>query len=371
MSPHFRNVLAELVMINTDTQNIEGLETARSILRREFDQLGFNVRIESENGRKLLIAESSLRPLVTFLGHIDTVFPANEPTQPLSEDDQYFYGDGVIDMKGGIVLMMQVLSELPQELRSKIKIVINDEEETGSTKLRNILSSELRNSGPILVFEPGLKNGDLVSSQNGVAWFEIDVQGKSAHAGLEPQNGYNACVELSNKAVHMSELTDLQSGISVNVGTLTGGTKPNVVCENAKTRVDLRFVEKHQFEKLTTSIGIIAETFYHPNTAPGFEPASSVKRLAYLPALSSTSSNRLIALALTVSKRLGIEIHHQHVGYGSDGGIGSETGAEVIVGLGPFGEGMHTRKEALLKKSFLQRVLLTKALVQVLTKEVN
>lgn len=364
MSKESKELLRDLVAINTDSNNPVGLEQTRLVLADKLRNFGLSVRTETIDGRSVLIGEGSQAANVIFLGHIDTVFSSAEPTLSLTEDAAKFYGDGIIDMKGGLVLIFDVIARLSIEQRHFIKVILNDEEELGSMRTRKIMEHEIQKNTTVLVFEPGLDDGRFVSSQSGVAWYELSVLGRAAHAGVEPQNGYNACVELAYKGTHLHELNDFANGVSVTLGTMVGGTKPNIVCEKASARVDLRFWNKHQLERLVSKVQEITEKTFLPNNIGGFTPTFALRQLAYLPAFQPQASVQPEAMLRSVSSNLGIKVGFGHVGYGSDGGLAAEWGAHVLVGMGPWGGGMHTRQEFMLKESYDQRLSLNVALVK-------
>ncbi|OFZ18141.1 MAG: hypothetical protein A2Z20_06270, partial [Bdellovibrionales bacterium RBG_16_40_8] len=306
-------------------------------------------------------------PRVILLGHIDTVFSEVEPVRVLTEDAVNFYGDGVIDMKGGITLMLESLKSLTISQRNSVKVIINDQEEAGSMDVREVLLAETKGGAPVLVFEPGVDDGSLVTSQSGVAWYEISVFGKATHAGLEPQNGYSACVELSYKAVKLHMLNRFDEGIAVTVGSISGGTKPNIVCDKASAKIDVRFLNPIQLETTEGKVRAIAELFYLRNHVENFQPKSEMRQLVLLPMLEERYSQRLESIAVKTARSLGQALRGQHVGYGSDGGIiASGNGNEILVGLGPYGGGMHTRSEFMSKAGYDQRLKFNVAFLKIL-----
>jgi len=369
--PEWRGLLEKIVSINSGTRNVEGLDAVRQVLVPEFEKLGMEVTVETlADGHKLLwSAVPGSDPEILFMGHIDTVFPKDSPFQQFEIKGDRIYGPGIIDMKGGIVLMIDLLKAFKETNQlDKFMVIINDDEEIGSpysnARVKE-LASRVRSG---LVFEPGLPDGAVVTSHAGVHWVTLTVEGKAAHAGLEPQNGISACVELSDKVGRLSKLSEPDKNILVNVGVIKGGTKPNVVCETAEAGIDIRFVEQDDLEQTLKRIQTIADEMVVYNELLAAGPTASLETVVNLPSMPPARSQRLYELLEIAGEKTGQRVSGQHVGYGSDGGTLAEAGIDVLVGVGPYGGGMHTDDEFLVVSTYEERRDLAKALIEEMLK---
>lgn len=348
------SLLKDLVNINSGTQNTKGLEAVRQKLIPEFTKIGFEAKVlDGANDHKVLVFETpNAKPELVLMGHVDTVFSTESKFQTFEKKGDHYYGPGIIDMKGGLVLIKDVMASLDDKLKSKIRVIINDDEEIGSPHTRAVYLKLLDGIRGALVFEPALPDGTLVTSQSGVYWLKLSVKGKASHAGLEPEKGTSACIELGHKITQIHELTDLNRKLLVNPGTLKGGLKPNVVCENAETQIDIRFVAESDLKEALTKIDDIASkvhlSFYNKDVPPTGKTEFIVK----LPSLTSKNTGHLYKLAQSAGAKLGWAVKGQHVGYGSDANHLSSKNIDLLVGLGPYGQGMHTDEEFLDLKSY-------------------
>jgi glutamate carboxypeptidase len=365
-APEWQTLLEKIVNINSGTQNTDGLDAVRQVLVPEFEKLGFQVTTDDVgDGHKVVsMVVPDGTPEVLLMGHIDTVFTTDSPSQTYAIQGDSIAGPGVIDMKAGIVLMLDLLKQFEgTDQLGKFMVIINDDEEIGSPYSKALVKDLAADVGAGLIFEPGLPGGAVVTSQSGLVWLTLSVEGKASHAGLEPQLGINACVELADKVVRLSKLSDYSRKLSVNVGTISGGTKPNVVCESAEARIDMRFVEADDRQKTLTAIQAIADEMSVYNEVLGAAPTATLETVVDIPSMPPSSAKRLYALLQTAGKTTGQQVSGQHVGYVSDANQLAGTGMDLLVGLGPYGGGMHTDDEFMTISTYQERLDLTKALV--------
>src|SRR5262249_43550164 len=146
------------------------------------------------------------------------------------------------------------------------------DEETGSTVSRAKLIELTQGLDGVLVFEPGLPDGSVVTSEAGVRWLKLSVAGKASHAGLEPDRGVNACLELADKVLKFSQLSDPAHGLYVNPDVIQGGSTPNVICDQAAAKIDIRFRENNQYQLLRAQLDqlLLQPVIFNPilNLAP-------------------------------------------------------------------------------------------------------
>ncbi|MGQ5523445.1 M20/M25/M40 family metallo-hydrolase [Chitinimonas sp. PSY-7] len=360
IAPHYRQLLQQLVDINTDTRNVAGLEDARKMLIPEFEALGMVLTRHrlKQDGREVLAFEvPNAQPQILFVGHIDTVFASSSKFRQLTEQADRLVGPGVIDMKGGVVLMLNVLAQLKQTGQlDKVRIVLNDDEEIGSPWSKETLRSLAKGIPFGLVFEPGLSDGAVVSSQSGVRWIKVTSSGKAAHAGLEPENGIDACRDIALKIKQITELAKPDRGLTINPGVVEGGSKPNVVCENASVTFDIRFRSPKDWEELSTAIELITKHSDVFNERLQKGPQTTAVQIAELPPLSEGQTTQLRKLLEASASTLGQSVQARPVGYGSDGNHLAVTGMQLLVGLGPFGGGMHSEQEFMRIDAYANRL---------------
>jgi len=366
-APKWQNLLKKIVNINSGTQNIEGIYAAREVLIPEFEKLGFKADIYNlDDGHKLVsMVVPGGKPELLLMGHIDTVFKKDSALQEYEVKEDKIYGPGIIDMKAGLVLMLELLKKFKDtDQLKKFMVIINDDEEIGSPHSHALVKKLVAGVKSGLVFEPGLPGGAVITSHSGVRWLTLSIRGKASHAGLEPEKGINACVELSYKVAEISKLTDYSKKLTVNVGVIDGGSKPNVVCEHAKATIDIRFVERDDIEKTVRKIQDITEENYVYNDYLEAAPTAKLETLVAIPSMPSSHTKRLYGLLKVAGENIGQEVKGSHVGYTSDANHLVDTGMDLLIGLGPYGGGMHTDSEFLKISTYEERLELAEALIK-------
>lgn len=367
MEPQYRELLGRLVNINTATNNIAGLVQVRQLLIPQFESLGLVLTRHrlAQDGREVLSFETpGAKPKIMLVGHLDTVFPTTGAFQTLKEQGDRLTGPGVIDMKGGVVLLLNVLEQIKKQGGlDQVRVVLNDDEEIGSPHSKAVLRNLAQGLAFGLVFEPGLADGAVVSSQSGVRWIKLTSTGKAAHAGLEPEKGIDACLDLAIKAKKVSELARSAKGLTINPGLIEGGSKPNVVCDKASVTFDIRFRSLSDWQDLfhaIEKIGAVSDV-YNPLLQQGAR--TEVQQLAEMPLLPTENTAELLRRIQISARSLGQTVPARAVGYGSDGNNLAETGMQLLVGVGPYGGGMHSDQEFMLLSSYRERLALLTLLI--------
>ena len=367
-------LLSQLVKINSHSQNISGISEIRKILIPEFQKLGFTARHYDLDNQHIItsIDFPGQNPIVLLIGHLDTVFPASAKVGKEGTEENRIYGPGIIDMKGGVVVILKALEKLSLEERKKIRIVLNDDEELASVYSREKLKEIAKNIPFGLVFEPGLPDGSLVTSSSGGRWIKLTIEGKAAHAGLEHMKGLNACAELAHQITRLHALTDYSKRLTLNIGTIEGGTEPNVVCEKASVKLDVRYVNPSDLDDLLKKIEQISLHPHVRNNQLGLVPICKQETLVVVPSMPESSTRTLFALAQEVSEKLGKKVRGEHVGYATDGNQLVEIGTQLLVGLGPYGGGMHTDQEFMNREALDERITLSTHLIRkILSRDVS
>jgi glutamate carboxypeptidase len=301
-------------------------------------------------------------PGILVLSHHDTVHPLGFIERlPFKIDGDRAYGPGIYDMKGGAYLAYHAFRQIcaaPARSPLGITQLYVSDEEIGSPTSRALIEAEGRKAKYVLVTEPARDGGKIVTGRKGVARFEVFLKGIPAHAGTRPQDGRSAIRELGNVIQTLEALNDSSRGISVNVGVVRGGTRPNVIAEEAYAEVDMRVPTLTDAEELVPKIlGLKSRT-----------EGVSVKVVGDLnrpPYEKSNAGAALFEHARTLATELGFDLVDTSTGGGSDGNFTAPHTA-TLDGLGVDGEGAHTHYEQLYISSLEPRARLLHRLFQTL-----
>ncbi len=379
-------ILAELtshVAINTGTGNLEGIDRYRAILAKDLQHLGFATRevaskplpVLTCDGGSVSVADhlvasrtGSKTNRILLNGHMDTVFPASDEFQALSmEADGTLRGPGVLDMKGGIVVMLNALRALDAGGyldQSNITVLFNSDEEIGSLGSRPLVEELARQHDIGLVFE-GSRENRLTRSRKGLGQVRLKVTGRESHAGAAHEKGMSANLELAHEVVAIEQLTDYERGVTVNVGVIQGGEKRNTIPGCADAFIDLRYPTVEDGEYLLAAIDKIASTRHvvNPNY-PGL-PKTEMWGLLHRPAKQpNIEVDTLIAQAMGLSQIIGEPIEGTiYSGGGTDGSIAQAVGLPTMDTLGLNGEGAHSVREKTSLASLVARTKLAAVLI--------
>ena len=302
------------------------------------------------------------KPGILVLSHHDTVHPLGFIKRlPFKIDGDRAYGPGIYDMKGGAYLAYHAFRQIcANGTRSPLGIthLYVSDEEIGSPTSRALIEAEGRRAKYVLVTEPARDGGKIVTGRKGVARFEVFLKGVPSHAGTRPEDGRSAIRELGNVIQTLESLNDVKRGISVNVGVVRGGTRPNVIAEEAYAEVDMRVLTLKDAEELVPKIlGLKSRT-----------EGVSVKVTGELnrpPYEKSNAGAALFEHAKGLAAELGFDLVDTSTGGGSDGNFTAPHTA-TLDGLGVDGEGAHTNYEQLYISSIAPRARLLHRLFQTL-----
>ncbi|MDJ0712847.1 MAG: M20 family metallopeptidase [Prochloraceae cyanobacterium] len=328
-----------------------------------------NYRVQRLLGRQtgghLLAIPSARRknqPVQLLLGHCDTVWPVGTLAKmPLKVRQGKMYGPGTYDMKAGLVttiFAVEALQALEIEPEIAPVILINSDEEIGSHSSRIHIQRLAKVADRAFVMEPSLgPSGKLKTERKGVGRFTIRVMGKAAHAGLEPEKGASAILELSFIIQKLFALNDAEKGITINVGTIDGGIRPNVIAPESKAVVDVRVLRQEDARQIEKKILSIEPST--PGTQLVIEGGIGRKPMEKTP-----GNQKLWQLAQSAAYELGIEIEQGTAGGGSDGNITS-LWTPTLDGLGAVGDGAHAPGEFVYLDRMVERsALLSRLLLE-------
>ena len=332
----------------------------KEILSDEFRRLGFHVRLLSgRSSGGSIMARPAVRErhrgLQLLLGHFDTVWPVGTiDSMPFEVDGNIVRGPGVFDMKGGVVQILfalRALADLGLTPQITPVVFLNSDEEIGSRESGNHIRLLARRVERAFVMEPALgTQGAIKTARKGVGRFTVRVSGKAAHAGLDPESGASAILELSHVIQELFGMNDPDKGITVNVGTIDGGIRPNVVAPESKAVIDVRVATHQDAEMIEAKIRSIKPQI--PGVTLDIDGAIG------RPPLEPTEANRALwETAKQLASELGIELTEGLAGGGSDGSTTSQYTA-TLDGLGPVGDGAHAPHEHLLIDKTIERAAL-------------
>ena len=274
---------------------------------------------------------------VLVLGHHDTVWPLGSLARhPWSIEGNVVRGPGCFDMKAGLAMAFHALAELDES--AGITLLVTGDEEIGSPSSRELIEEEARSASAALVLEASADGGALKTERKGVSLYDVRVLGRAAHAGLEPERGVNATLELAHQALVVSALSDRETGTTVTPTVARAGTTTNTVPAEGSFSVDVRvrsLAEQNRVDVAMRSLRCVV---------PGasLEIAGGPNR----PPLEAAASAGLFTRADALAKELGLSgLVAAAVGGGSDGNLTAGVGTPTLDGLGAVGDGAHARHE--------------------------
>jgi glutamate carboxypeptidase len=294
-------------------------------------------------------------PLQLLVGHCDTVWPVGTLREmPVRVEGEMLRGPGVLDMKGGLVQMLYALRTLKDlDLRAPAAsvVVINSDEEIGSPDSTPLIRRLARRAARAFILEPAFgQSGKLKTARKASGGFTITVKGRAAHAGVNPEQGASAILEMSYQIQKLFALNDASRGITVNVGTIDGGLRPNVVAAEVRASVDVRVPTRADAALVEAAIRALRPV--NPETTLCIEGGIEQAPMEPLP-----RNQALWRLALDLGRRLGLELEQAAVGGASDGNTTSQYTA-TLDGLGAVGAGAHASHEEVAIPHLVERCAL-------------
>ena len=357
-------LLRDIVLRESPTRSKQACDYLCAHLAEAFGSAGGEVRIHRQrtagNHLQVNFAGARSREPLMLLGHFDTVYDLGTlETMPWAERQGRLHGPGVFDMKAGIVQMLFALRALQasgEKLPRPLKVLLVSDEEEGSATSRALTEKVATQSAAVLVCEPSGAGGALKTARKGVGSFTIKVTGQAAHSGLDFEKGQSAIVELAHQVQAISRMTDLDRGITLNVGIIRGGTRTNVVAAEASADLDLRIAHKKDGAEMERRVKALRAV----NPKCRLEIEGGINR----PPLERTKAvAKLFAVARGVAGELGFDLHEIAVGGGSDGNFTAGLGIPTLDGLGAVGDGAHAAHEHVIAAEMPRRAALLAGLI--------
>ncbi|MEA2652432.1 MAG: glutamate carboxypeptidase [Chloroflexota bacterium] len=366
--PRYLAELESLVNIDCGSYTPDGVNRVADLVADSLGELGASVERlahQPADGRRQLgdLVVGRLAgdgPRLLLIGHMDTVFdPGTAAARPYRASGDRATGPGVTDMKGGLLAGLHAIAALQEAgQRPSVTFVANPDEEIGSPFSSPTIRSLAPQHDAALVLECARANGDIVSARKGIADYHVELVGRAAHAGVEPEKGRSAILEAAHQVLALHALNGRWPTVTVNAGVIHGGTRPNVVAERCEMQVDLRAATVAAFEAASAEVERLAAS----PTVDGVTVA--LRRSAgHQPMEKTEASARLVALAVAIAAELGFQLRDAATGGASDANTTAALGVPTIDGLGPVGGDDHSVDEWLDLTSVVPRTALLAGLI--------
>jgi glutamate carboxypeptidase len=351
------DALKRLVLIPSGTYNKAGVDRVCRAVCEMLEPLPLERRIiPQEQYGDMLIASApagGAGPRILLAGHMDTIFPADSPFNGWREDDRFFYGPGVIDMKGGLVtgiFALKALATLGLLQGLPVTWLFNSEEEIGSPASRPLFRHEAGRAAMAFVLECGGMRGEVATGRKGRLGLRLSARGRAGHAAKVVEGKKSAILDMARVIVELEEVNGRYPGVSVNVGRMAGGVVPNSVPEEAWAAIDIRSPSAEGMSFFREFLDGLMKR----SEAAGMELA--VEIVSETPVMEATAGNKaLFAVVAGEARRLEVPIVEHFRAGASDANTIAEAGTPVIDGLGPLGEHDHSDREYVVRESLRQR----------------
>lgn len=309
------------------------------------------------------------RVRLLLIGHMDTVFdPGTVAQRPFRIDGATAYGPGVTDMKSGLLAGLYALKAIIGEVGGlpfeRVTFIANPDEEIGSPSSAVHIRELAADVDACLVLECARANGDIVSARKGILDTRMTIHGRAAHAGVEPEKGRSAILEASRLIRDLHALNGRWPGVTVNVGKVAGGTRPNVVAERCDLEVDVRSTNSEGLDAVEAAVREVAAATEVPDVT-----VETHVMVAWRPMEKLVRSGRLVEHAQTVAAQLGFEVRDTSTGGASDANTTSGMGVPSLDGLGPIGGNDHSPAEYLDIDSIVPRTALLAGLMVTIARD--
>jgi glutamate carboxypeptidase len=353
--------LAELVEISSHSYDLDGVSQSAERIVAQFRALtgdalqgGLVPSTSGKHGAHVALRTAG-DGAVLLVGHHDTVFP-KASFAGFREDGALLRGPGVLDMKGGLVVIAYALAALHEVgllSRVPVRVVSVADEEIGSPEGRTLVLDAAKGAAAALVFESGRVNDQIVTRRKGIGALTVVAHGKAAHAGNNHTDGVNAIWALARFIERAQELTDYERGVTVNVGKISGGIGKNTVPDRAEALVDCRFLTARDGAELVAALRDAAEAAAEKVFGSSIEISGGISRM---PLERSDASAVLLAEYAACARASGLGADEAPlIGGGSDANTVAAAGVPAIDGLGPRGKGFHTVDEFIERATLIPK----------------
>ncbi len=359
------DVLRDLVEHESPSRDKPALDALARVIAARFEAIGGAVEVIAnprggDHVRARFFEGGATGPPALLLGHFDTVWPAGTLAgMPFRVEGGRAFGPGAFDMKASLVIAefaLAAIRDLGLAPPRPVEVLITSDEEIGSPTSRAWIEDRAGQAAFALVLEPPLADGSLKTARKGVGFFEMTIEGRPAHAGVEPEQGISAITELAHQVLGLHGLNDLGAGISVNVGVVEGGTTSNVVAGRASARIDVRVVTAEQAEGIEEAI--LGSRAITPGAVVKVEGGFNRPPMVRTPGVAA-----LYERVRVIGRSVGLDLGEGSTGGGSDGNFTAAVGLPTIDGLGARGGGAHAAHEHVEIDSLPERAALLASLL--------
>ncbi len=349
--------LRELVEIESPSEDKAAVDRAGELVAGWAEALGGRVKRRRQRSFGDLLEvrfgpARSQRGRVMLLGHLDTVWPLGTLRKmPWREADGKLWGPGVLDMKAGVVMMLEAVAALRElDAERPVTLLLVSDEEVGSPVSRPMTEKLAAQCAAVLVVEPAQQLA-YKTARKGVGHYGLRVEGVASHAGVDFSRGHSAVLEMLRLVQKVSGFTDLGKGLTVNVGVIAGGTRSNVVPAECVAEVDVRFVkaaDAARVERLFRGLKVTDKACRLTLTGGINRPPMERK----------TGTVALFRLARRLAAEMGVDLEEAATGGGSDGNFTAAMGVATLDGMGAVGAGMHASHEHVVEEKLVERTVL-------------
>jgi glutamate carboxypeptidase len=353
------DLLRDVVNIDSGSFDKEGVDAVGARFEQHFADYGIETWREPHDVygdavHGLITKPGSNEKPILLMGHRDTVFPKGEVAKrPFTIKDNLAHGPGVADMKAGVVINVFVAAALKKfdAAPCPIKLLITGDEEIASRSSRPIIEREGRAARAVYNSEPGRPTGNITTGRKGGVFMRFEVFGKAAHSGNNFSVGISAIGELAHKIVQIHALTDLDKGITLNVGLVSGGQSVNTTAPHAEGEIDFRYIDPAD---RATVMGAI-ETIIATSTVPGTTAKLHING-EFLPLVQDAAAKTMFEAYQAAAVDSGLTtLTGEFAGGCADSGFTASVGTPTLCGLGPVGGNVHTDLEWLDIDSIVPR----------------
>ena len=343
------DLLEKLVNTESGTYNKSGVDAVGAKIEAQLNAAGIKTeRIGAESFGECIRAEIASAPgganrHIVLMGHRDTVFPdGTVADRPFTRNGDVAYGPGVADMKSGLVMNTFIMEAFHKCGGAPFPLVAlyTGDEEIGSPSGRPVIEATSRGARAVFNAEPGRETGNIVTGRKGASFFKFEIAGVAAHSGGQPERGVSAIEEMARKIQALHALTDFETGVTVNVGLLVGGSSVNTVAPHCTAEVDVRFKTMEQRDQVWRDIQAILDTTHLPGTE-----TRVVQERGFLPLTMSGDSQNVFDIYVNSASELGMSIDGEFSGGSADSGFTAQVGTPTLCSTGPVGGGAHSINE--------------------------
>jgi glutamate carboxypeptidase len=371
--PRFLSDLETLVNIDSGTYYRAGVNAVARWMRESLEGLGCDITMypDQEFGDSVLgTLKGQGQARILMLGHLDTVFPeGTAAARPFKREGNVLKGPGVGDMKAGLLTgcyAMKALTEIGFTDFAVLGFFCNSNEEVGSPTLNELIGDLAKDYDVALALESARENGDIVSARKGTGRYTLTVKGRAAHAGVEPEKGRSAILELAHQIIALHALNGIAPGVTVNVGVIEGGTRSNIVPDFAQAEIDMRSITRQGMVTVEKAVHDLLQKTTVPDVTLSLEggdrrpPMEKTEAVAYL-----------VGLAQQAAGELGFSVRDAATGGASDANLTAAEGVPSLDGLGPVGGLDHGPDEYLEADSIVPRTAMLARLITLVAENVD